>query len=190
MAFLNVGSDGGGSCRIPAAFGGCFGYKPTFGKVPHFPASPFGTLANVGPMTRTVEAAAMMLRVIGRPGSSPRARARMRVCVCSCTCNRWGAAGLLLTSSSPRGAQTTVTTSRRRWRAMWTTGARWTTACRGCVWRLHRRSTTSRSTEKSPVPFCMQWRSSAAHLVRRGAGVCLCARGCVCACALRDACCK
>lgn len=58
---LHLGSDGGGSIRIPAAFTGVVGHKPTFGRVPVYPASAFGTLAHTGPLTRTVEDAALML---------------------------------------------------------------------------------------------------------------------------------
>ena len=64
MAPLAVGTDGGGSVRIPAAFTGTFTLKPTYGLVPHFPASAFGTLAHTGPITRTVDDAALMLDVI------------------------------------------------------------------------------------------------------------------------------
>jgi len=64
MAALAVGTDGGGSVRIPAAFSGVFGLKPTYGRVPLYPASPFGTLAHVGPMTRCVEDAALMMDAI------------------------------------------------------------------------------------------------------------------------------
>ena len=64
MAPLALGTDGGGSVRIPASFTGTFALKPTYGRVPHFPASPFGTLAHVGPMTWTVEDAALLLDVI------------------------------------------------------------------------------------------------------------------------------
>ncbi|GAA4058799.1 amidase [Actinomadura miaoliensis] len=64
MAPLALGTDGGGSVRIPAAFTGTFTIKPTYGRVPHFPASPFGTLAHVGPMTRTVADAAVLLDAI------------------------------------------------------------------------------------------------------------------------------
>lgn len=64
MGILHIGTDGGGSIRIPAAFTGIFGLKPTFGRVPAYPPSPFGNLAHLGPMTRTVEDAAAMLTVM------------------------------------------------------------------------------------------------------------------------------
>ena len=64
---LALGTDGGGSIRMPAHFTGCFGIKPSFGRVPAYPLSPFGTLAHVGPMARTVRDAAMLLDVIARP---------------------------------------------------------------------------------------------------------------------------
>ncbi len=67
MGALHVGTDGGGSIRIPAAMTGIFGLKPSFGRVPAYPASPFGTIAHVGPMTRTVADAALMLNVISQP---------------------------------------------------------------------------------------------------------------------------
>jgi aspartyl-tRNA(Asn)/glutamyl-tRNA(Gln) amidotransferase subunit A len=67
MGALHIGTDGGGSIRIPASFTGIVGFKATFGRVPAFPLSPFGTLANVGPMTRSVADAALMLSVISRP---------------------------------------------------------------------------------------------------------------------------
>jgi aspartyl-tRNA(Asn)/glutamyl-tRNA(Gln) amidotransferase subunit A len=69
MAPLALGTDGGGSVRIPAAFTGVFAHKPTYGRVPHFPASPFGTLAHVGPITWSVEDAALLLEVISGPDS-------------------------------------------------------------------------------------------------------------------------
>jgi len=64
MGALSVGTDGGGSVRIPAAFSGVVGLKPTYGAVPLYPTSPFGTLAHVGPMTRTVADAALMMDVL------------------------------------------------------------------------------------------------------------------------------
>ena len=66
MGALHLGTDGGGSIRIPAGFTGIFGFKQSFGRVPAYPPSPFGTLAHVGPMTRTVSDAALMLTVISR----------------------------------------------------------------------------------------------------------------------------
>ena len=69
MGALHVGSDGGGSIRIPAGFTGIFGLKPSFGRVPSHPPSPFGTLSHVGPMTRTVADAALMLTVLALPDS-------------------------------------------------------------------------------------------------------------------------
>ena len=67
MGCLNIGTDGGGSIRIPASFTGIFGLKPTFGLVPAYPLSPFGRVAHLGPMTRTVEDAARMLTVMAEP---------------------------------------------------------------------------------------------------------------------------
>ncbi|MCX7349609.1 MAG: amidase family protein, partial [Alphaproteobacteria bacterium] len=64
---LTLGTDGGGSIRIPAGFAGIFGHKPSFGRVPAYPLSPFGTVAHVGPMTRTVEDACLMMNVISQP---------------------------------------------------------------------------------------------------------------------------
>jgi aspartyl-tRNA(Asn)/glutamyl-tRNA(Gln) amidotransferase subunit A len=51
---LAVGTDAGGSIRIPAAFCGVFGLKPSFGKVAVYPPSAFGDVAHVGPMARRV----------------------------------------------------------------------------------------------------------------------------------------
>jgi aspartyl-tRNA(Asn)/glutamyl-tRNA(Gln) amidotransferase subunit A len=69
LGLLHLGTDGGGSIRIPAAFSGVFGLKPTFGLVPAYPLSPFGTIAHLGPMTVTVEDAARMLTIMARPDS-------------------------------------------------------------------------------------------------------------------------
>ncbi|XAS68153.1 amidase [Micrococcaceae bacterium Sec5.7] len=67
MGPWSVGTDGGGSIRIPAAFTGVVGFKPTYGTVPLYPASPFGTLAHAGPITRTVADAALMMDVLSQP---------------------------------------------------------------------------------------------------------------------------
>ena len=64
---LTIGTDGGGSIRIPCSFTGIFGLKPSFGRVPAWPLSPFGTVAHLGPMARTVGDAALMLNVIAQP---------------------------------------------------------------------------------------------------------------------------
>jgi len=67
MGPLTIGTDGGGSIRIPCGFTGLFGLKPSFGRVPAWPLSPFGTVAHLGPMTRTVADAALMMNVLTLP---------------------------------------------------------------------------------------------------------------------------
>jgi aspartyl-tRNA(Asn)/glutamyl-tRNA(Gln) amidotransferase subunit A len=67
MGPLTVGTDGGGSIRIPCGFTGLVGLKPSFGRVPAWPLSPMGTVAHVGPMTRTVEDCALLLNVLSLP---------------------------------------------------------------------------------------------------------------------------
>lgn len=64
MGPLALGTDAGGSIRIPAGFCGLVGLKPSFGEVPHWPASPFGTLAHAGPMTWTVADCALMMNAL------------------------------------------------------------------------------------------------------------------------------
>ena len=64
---LHLGTDGGGSIRIPASFTGIFGIKPSYGRVAAYPPSPFGTVAHVGPMARTVADARAMLEVMAGP---------------------------------------------------------------------------------------------------------------------------
>lgn len=65
-----LGTDGGGSVRIPCAFTGLFGVKPSFGRVPFYPRSATPTLAHVGPIARTVRDAALLLGVLA--GRDPR----------------------------------------------------------------------------------------------------------------------
>ncbi|RWA83652.1 MAG: amidase [Mesorhizobium sp.] len=61
---LHLGTDGGGSIRIPASFSGIVGHKPSYGRVAAYPLSSFGTVAHIGPMARTVGDTAAMLDVI------------------------------------------------------------------------------------------------------------------------------
>jgi aspartyl-tRNA(Asn)/glutamyl-tRNA(Gln) amidotransferase subunit A len=67
MGALHAGGDGGGSIRIPAAFTGIYGLKPTFGRVPNWPGKMPGSITHAGPMTRTVADAALMLTVMAQP---------------------------------------------------------------------------------------------------------------------------
>jgi aspartyl-tRNA(Asn)/glutamyl-tRNA(Gln) amidotransferase subunit A len=64
---LHLGTDGGGSIRVPCSFTGLAGLKPTFGRVPAHPLSAFGTVAHLGPMARSVDdVAAMLAAMSGR----------------------------------------------------------------------------------------------------------------------------
>ena len=67
LGLLHLGTDGAGSLRIPAAFTGVFGMKPSFGLVPVYPALLLNVLSHQGPITRTVGDAALMLSVIAQP---------------------------------------------------------------------------------------------------------------------------
>ncbi len=81
MSAGGVGSDGGGSIRVPAHFSGICGLKPTPGRIPstgHYPPSggPFALIGVVGPMARTVADLKLLFEVIqgpdeGDPCSSP-----------------------------------------------------------------------------------------------------------------------
>jgi aspartyl-tRNA(Asn)/glutamyl-tRNA(Gln) amidotransferase subunit A len=66
---LAVGTDAGGSIRIPASFCGIVGHKPTFGRVAVYPPSAFGDVAHIGPMARTVADAALMFDAMKGPDS-------------------------------------------------------------------------------------------------------------------------
>lgn len=61
------GTDAGGSIRIPSGLTALVGLKPTFGRVPAYPPSVFGTLAHAGPMSRTVHDAALLMNEIAKP---------------------------------------------------------------------------------------------------------------------------
>jgi len=67
MGELSVGTDGGGSIRIPASFCGIVGFKPTHGRIPLYPASPFGPLSHAGPMARSVDDIALLLDILATP---------------------------------------------------------------------------------------------------------------------------
>ncbi|MBU6475027.1 MAG: amidase [Alphaproteobacteria bacterium] len=67
MGLLHLGSDAGGSIRIPASFSGAFGFKPSPGLVPNWPPSLFSTLSSTGPLARCVDDAALMLDVVTQP---------------------------------------------------------------------------------------------------------------------------
>ena len=63
---LHLGTDAGGSIRIPAAWCGAVGLKPSFGRVPQWPIGAFGAVAVAGPITRSVRDAALMLSALAR----------------------------------------------------------------------------------------------------------------------------
>lgn len=71
---MAIGGDQGGSIRIPAAYSGCYGLKPTFGLVPYTGVMPIDTsIDHIGPMTQTVLDNAKMLNAIaGEDGLDPR----------------------------------------------------------------------------------------------------------------------
>ncbi|HMC62786.1 MAG TPA: amidase [Candidatus Solibacter sp.] len=77
MVYAAMGSDTGGSIRIPASFCGTAGLKPTYGRVSRYGALPLGySLDHMGPLTRTVRDAALVLNSIAgydrRDGTSSR----------------------------------------------------------------------------------------------------------------------
>ncbi len=63
---LHIGTDAGGSVRIPAAWCGLVGLKPSYGRIPQWPAGAFASVSCAGPMTRTVRDTALMLTAMAR----------------------------------------------------------------------------------------------------------------------------
>jgi len=80
LVFFAMGTDTGGSIRIPASYCGCVGLKPTYGLVSRSGVFPLGlSLDHVGPLTRTVRDAALVMSVIAAPRPAPSAGRRMGV---------------------------------------------------------------------------------------------------------------
>ncbi len=72
MGSMSLGGDGGGSIRIPAAFCGISGFKPSFGIIPRKPGfSTWKSLVTYGPMTKSIADARLMFSVLGDTGSNP-----------------------------------------------------------------------------------------------------------------------
>ena len=67
MGPVSIGTDGAGSIRIPGAFCGNVALKPSFGRVPAYPLSFFGTVSHLGPHTMSVRDAALMMNVLAQP---------------------------------------------------------------------------------------------------------------------------
>jgi len=64
---LALGSDAGGSVRIPASYCGLVGFKPTFGAIPMVPSSAFTEFAHLGPLSRSVDDCRAAMQVLSRP---------------------------------------------------------------------------------------------------------------------------
>jgi len=99
---LALGTDGGGSIRIPCSFTGVAGIKPQYGRVPVWPTTAAPTLSHVGPMARTVaDAALMFMSIAGYDARDPYAIAGpLPDLVAACDA---GAAGLRIAYSRTLG---------------------------------------------------------------------------------------
>lgn len=69
---LAIATDAAGSTRVPAAFCGVFGMKPSFGRIPVYPAPAADTLVHLGLITRTVRDCALLLSVVAGPDERDR----------------------------------------------------------------------------------------------------------------------
>ncbi len=69
MGPIGLGTDGGGSLRIPASFSGVFGFKASFGRIPNWPGSGGAMLRHIGTITRSVADMAVALDVLAGPDS-------------------------------------------------------------------------------------------------------------------------
>jgi Asp-tRNA(Asn)/Glu-tRNA(Gln) amidotransferase A subunit family amidase len=86
LAPINVGTDGGGSLRVPGSFTGTVGFKPSYGRVPNYPTGPNWGLQHIGPLARSVADAADGLDAMSAtderdPYSLPPASIRFGDCV-------------------------------------------------------------------------------------------------------------
>ncbi|MEA2944513.1 MAG: aspartyl-tRNA(Asn)/glutamyl-tRNA(Gln) amidotransferase subunit [Bradyrhizobium sp.] len=67
LAPINIGTDGGGSLRVPAAFTGIVGFKPSYGRVPNYPTGANWSLQHIGPIARSVDDIVMAFETIAQP---------------------------------------------------------------------------------------------------------------------------
>ena len=86
LSAINIGTDGGGSLRVPASFTGTVGFKPSYGRVPNYPTGPNWGLQHIGPIGRTTEDVAIVLDALAAaddrdPYSLPQTQMRFGECI-------------------------------------------------------------------------------------------------------------
>jgi aspartyl-tRNA(Asn)/glutamyl-tRNA(Gln) amidotransferase subunit A len=86
FAPINIGTDGGGSIRVPGSFTGTVGFKPSYGRVPNYPTGPNWGMQHIGPIARTVADVAFVLESLAvvdhrDPYSLPPAPVRYGECL-------------------------------------------------------------------------------------------------------------